>query len=198
MKKIFTAALVIICVLGLIGCASRPEGATDLIELGEVSAFVSEKGYTGEDFKNELVGQFNEDIIHSWGEPDGKLSGFWGDRWYLDDDKTRFITLYYDEKGYVKEIVVGDDDVVENVPSLTGVVKEVSKNWLLIECEATASNPWTEYNVSLNVENHINDFNIGDEVVVYYDGNIAETTPLEIGKVYAITLKTPVNNKPTE
>lgn len=114
MKKIIATALTLICVLGTFGCASRPDGTTDLIELNEVSAFVSEKGYTGEDFKDKLVGQFNEDIIHSWGEPDGKLSGFWGDRWYLDDDKTRFITLYYDEKGYVEEIVVSDNEKTEN------------------------------------------------------------------------------------
>lgn len=89
------------------------------------------------------------------------------------------------------------DYIIENEPSLTGIVKEVSENWLLIECEPTAENPWTEYNVSLNVENEdsMTHFVIGDEVVVYYDGNIAETTPLEIGKVYAITLKTPANRE---
>ena len=34
---------------------------------------------------------------------------------------------------------------------------------------------------------------IGDEVVVYFDGNIMETDPLQLGTVYAITLKTPVS-----
>ena len=34
-------------------------------------------------------------------------------------------------------------------------------------------------------------FNIGDEVVVYYDGNVAESDPVQINTVYAITLKTP-------
>lgn len=85
------------------------------------------------------------------------------------------------------------NNIIENEPSLTGIVKKVSENWLLIECEPTADNPYTEYNISLNVENKdsMTEFNIGDEVVVYYNGNIAETTPLEVGKVYAITLKTP-------
>ena len=40
---------------------------------------------------------------------------------------------------------------------------------------------------------------VGDEVVVYYDGSIAESDPLRISTVYAITLKTPadrsVNNQ---
>ena len=36
-------------------------------------------------------------------------------------------------------------------------------------------------------------FNIGDEVVVYYDGNIAESYPMQINTVYAILLKEPAN-----
>ena len=52
-----------------------------------------------------------------------------------------------------------------------------------------------EYSVSLNVENKDSSthFNIGDEVVVYYDGNIAESYPMQINKVYAITLRTPAD-----
>lgn len=37
------------------------------------------------------------------------------------------------------------------------------------------------------------DVSIGDGVVVYFDGNIMETDPLQLGTVYAITLKTPVS-----
>lgn len=108
MKKIFAAALALICILGLVGCASKPDGTTDIIELGEVSAFVSEKGYTAEDFKEKLVGQFSGDIIHSWGEADIQFSGFWGHSWYLDDNNDKYISLYYDENGYVEEIVIGN------------------------------------------------------------------------------------------
>ena len=38
-------------------------------------------------------------------------------------------------------------------------------------------------------------FNIDDEVIVYYDGDIAETYPMQINTVYAITLKTPADTK---
>lgn len=34
---------------------------------------------------------------------------------------------------------------------------------------------------------------IGDEIVVYYNGDIMETAPLQLGEVYAITLKTPAD-----
>ena len=55
MKKLIALVLALVCTLGFVGC--KPDGATDLIELGEVSAFVSEKGYTAEDFGLRL----NED-----------------------------------------------------------------------------------------------------------------------------------------
>ena len=118
MKKYIALVLALVCVLGLVGC--KPEEATDLIELDEVSAFVSEKGYTAEDFKEKLVGQFNEDIIHSWGEPDVQFSGFWGHSWYLDDNNDMYISLYYDENGYVEEINIGsntDIDPIEVAPT---------------------------------------------------------------------------------
>ena len=52
-----------------------------------------------------------------------------------------------------------------------------------------------EYTVSLDVEcaDSVTHFNIGDEVVVYYDGNVAESYPMQINKVYAITLRTPAD-----
>ncbi len=34
---------------------------------------------------------------------------------------------------------------------------------------------------------------VGDEVVVYHNGDIAESDPLQINTVYAITLKTPAD-----
>ena len=79
--------------------------------------------------------------------------------------------------------------IISNEPSITGIVKETNENAILIE------NDDGEYWVSLNVENKdsVTNFNIGDEVVVYYDGNIAESYPMQINTVYAITLKTPAD-----
>ena len=79
--------------------------------------------------------------------------------------------------------------IIENEPSLKGTVKEVLENSILIE------NPDGEYYVSLDVEcaDSTTDFTNGDEVVVYYDGNIAESYPMQINTVYAITLETPAD-----
>ena len=79
--------------------------------------------------------------------------------------------------------------IIENEPSIIGFVKDTGDYSILIENEDG------EYSVSLNVENKDSSthFNIGDEVVVYYDGNIAESYPMQINKVYAITLRTPAD-----
>ena len=79
--------------------------------------------------------------------------------------------------------------IIANEPNISGIVKEANENSILIENETG------EYWVSLNVENEdsMTHFSIGDEVVVYYDGNIAESYPMQINTVYAILLKEPAN-----
>ena len=79
--------------------------------------------------------------------------------------------------------------IVANEPNITGVVKEANEQSILIENEKG------EYWVSLNVENKdsTTHFNLGDEVVVYYNGIIAESYPMQINTVYAITLKGPAD-----
>ena len=79
--------------------------------------------------------------------------------------------------------------IISNEPSITGIIKETNDNSILIENEDG------EYWVSLNVENKdsMTNFSVGDEVVVYCDGNIAESYPMQINTVYAITLKFPAD-----
>ena len=79
--------------------------------------------------------------------------------------------------------------IIQNEPSITGIVREADESAILIE------NDDGEYWVSLNVENKdsMTHFTIGDEVVVYFDGNIAESSPMQISRVYAITLRTPAD-----
>ena len=77
--------------------------------------------------------------------------------------------------------------IIATEPSITGIVKDVGENAILIE------NDIGEYWVSRNAENKdsVTDFEVGDEIVVYFDGNVAESYPMQISTVYAITLKTP-------
>ena len=79
--------------------------------------------------------------------------------------------------------------IIQNEPSITGIVREADESAILIENENG------EYWVSLNVENKdsMTHFTLGDEVVVYFDGLIAESSPMQISRVYAITLRTPAD-----
>ena len=80
-------------------------------------------------------------------------------------------------------------DIIANEPSITGIVKTITESSILIENESG------EYWVSLDVENKdsVTHFTIGDEVIVYYDGMILETYPMQINTVYAITLLAPAD-----
>ena len=68
----------------------------EIMQFSEVRGLVLEKGYTQEEIEEKLKGEYRDDILISWGEPDGMLSGMWGDVWFLDEEKERKITVYYD------------------------------------------------------------------------------------------------------
>lgn len=87
--------------------------------------------------------------------------------------------------------------IIENEPSVAGIVKEVRDDSILIYMETDAYPYGAECSVSLDVENgdSYTDLSVGDEVVVYYNGDIAESKPLKIETVYAITLRTPAENR---
>ena len=84
--------------------------------------------------------------------------------------------------------------IIQNEPSITGIVKTITNDAFLMENETG------EYWISLNVENKdsMTHFSTGDEVVVYFDGSIAETYPMQICTVYAITLRTPADRSAEE
>ena len=79
--------------------------------------------------------------------------------------------------------------IIANEPSIPGIVRDTTENAILIENEDG------EYWVSLDVENpdSMTHFSIGDQVAVYFDGNIAESYPLQISTVYAICLLQPAD-----
>jgi hypothetical protein len=77
--------------------------------------------------------------------------------------------------------------IIQNEPSIRGLVTDTADTAILIE------NDEGEYWVSLDVENKdsMTHFSIGDRVAVYFDGNIAESYPMQITTVYAICLLQP-------
>ena len=88
--------------------------------------------------------------------------------------------------------------IIENEPSVVGVVEEVHDDYVIMYSETAEGYPnGSRWSISLTVESKDSyaDPVGGDEIVVYYDGNVMETDPLKVGTVYAITLKTPANRK---
>lgn len=88
--------------------------------------------------------------------------------------------------------------IIENEPSVVGVVEEVHDDYVIMYSETAEGYPnGSRWSISLTVESKDSyaDPVVGDEIVVYYDGNVMETDPLKVGTVYAITLKTPANRK---
>ncbi len=84
--------------------------------------------------------------------------------------------------------------IIENEPNITGIVKEVHDTYIQIYIENEGYPYGADCDVSLDVENGdglYSPINVGDEVVVYYDGSIAESDPMQINTVYAITLRIP-------
>lgn len=91
--------------------------------------------------------------------------------------------------------------IIENKPSVTGIVEEVHDDYIIVYSETADGYPnGSNWSISLNVENKdsYTDVVIGDEIVFYYDGMAMETDPLQVSKVYAITLKTPASRTPNE
>lgn len=86
------------------------------------------------------------------------------------------------------------DYIIQNEPSVTGIVEEVHEGSILIFCQTMEGYPsGARCSVSLDVENEdsMRHFSVEDEVTVYYDSTVAESWPLQIQTVYAITLLTP-------
>ena len=91
--------------------------------------------------------------------------------------------------------------IIENKPSVTGIVEEVHDDYIIMYSETADGYPnGSRWSISLNIENKdsYTDVVVGDEIVVYHDGNVMETDPLRVGTVYAITLKTPADRTVNE
>lgn len=91
--------------------------------------------------------------------------------------------------------------IIENKPSVVGTVEEVHENYIIMYSDSAEGYPYgSRWQISLDIENKdsYTAMVVGDEIVVYHDGNVMETDPLKVGKVYAITLRTPADRNENE
>ena len=86
--------------------------------------------------------------------------------------------------------------VIGHEPSFIGKVEKVMEDYVLVNVNADDAiySDHTNVQVSLDVElsDSYLDLSSGDEIVVYYDGNITDG---RAETVYAITLRTPANHE---
>lgn len=75
-------------------------------------------------------------------------------------------------------------------PNFSGLVEEVHEGSILVKVDESENLGSDLISVSLDVKlkDSMTDFQVGDEVNVYYDGNIAESYPAQANTVYAIFL----------
>ncbi len=97
----FATVLVMVGIVGVFFLISN-RNTMDTPELVEVREMTEEQA------KNRLTGESRDNIIYSWGEPDGHLSGLWGDIWSLEEKSDRHIILYYDEDSVVEKIKIDE------------------------------------------------------------------------------------------
>ena len=93
--------------------------------------------------------------------------------------------------------LIGCSKNFENKPTVIGSIKEIYDDHILIATSTAEGHPYgASIDISISTKdcNEIyNSLTVGDEIIVYYDGNIAESEPSQINTVYAIMLKIPTN-----
>ena len=86
-----------------------------------------------------------------------------------------------------------------NEPNFAGIVIKVNEQSILVEVnedeDEISSSDLMSVSLDVELDDSNIDFNIGDEVRIYYDGTIAESYPAQINKVYAIMLVDPSGNQ---
>ena len=63
-------------------------------------------GYTALGVLADIKGVNNEKLHELWGTPNGMLSGFWGDIWYIGNNNRMIV--YYDNNGNVINVIIDE------------------------------------------------------------------------------------------
>ncbi|MDL2238009.1 YobA family protein [Christensenellaceae bacterium OttesenSCG-928-K19] len=83
-------------------------------------------------------------------------------------------------------------NTVLNEPNFVGIVTEVNEKSILVKVnedeDAYKSSDLINVSLEVEIKDGLSEYDVGDEVRVYYDGSIAESYPAQVSKVYAITI----------
>lgn len=84
----------------------RVAAASKVAGLDEIS------NYSAPEIFEMVNGVYHENLAEKWGEPDGTLSGFWGDFWNIGNNKQ--IIVYYDSDGCVNNVKIDNIEADNN------------------------------------------------------------------------------------
>ena len=89
------------------------------------------------------------------------------------------------------------NDVIGKEPEFVGIVETVMEDCIIVAVnedeEIYEQYPVLMVPLDVEIKDSYLDYSVGDEVVVYYDGNITAGEPTMVDTVYALTLRTPAN-----
>ena len=94
-KSTLVQAVSVIAVMMLSSCTASLPKKENIVTL------------TNEQAANALKGKTEKEINDKWGEPDGMLSGFYGDIYVYNGKQ---IVIYYDAEGKVTDIRISDKE----------------------------------------------------------------------------------------
>lgn len=153
MKRIVCLILILALSLGCAACTSGVETlyAEETIG-GDKPTLEQGKQLSSEELTEALKGLTPDEMRARWGEPDGTLSGMWGEIWDTDDGN--WIIVYYDAEGhveFVKNHTPEEDLTEERVQAeqklawgLTFTAKDVTPTGLTIVCTQSGGEPTGE------------------------------------------------------
>ena len=97
---------------------------------------------------NDLIGYDRGQLREIWGEPDSMLSGFWGDRWEVDDSTNVIVYYAADEK--IEYVKIDTDSAYDNnraAVTIDGEVYYVVGDPIYFESEEIESMTFLEHAV---------------------------------------------------
>jgi len=153
MKRWICLCFALLMLLSLAACTSGVETLyTEETIGGDQPTLEQGKQLSSEELTEVLKGLTPDEMRARWGEPDGTLSGMWGEIWDTDDGN--WIIVYYDAEGhveYVKNHTPEEgitDEVLQTeqkaVWGLTFEVKDVTPTGLTIVCTQSGGEPTGE------------------------------------------------------
>ena len=89
------------------------------------------------------------------------------------------------------------NQIIDDEPHFTGTVLKVSEYSILVEADEgediLRSGDLIDVSLNIEYEDGKSTYHVGDRVTVYYNGEVAESYPLQVHNVYAVFIIEPAD-----